>query len=82
MFLLPQLVWQCLTLEDTEYFEQSQNFHLRFLNEFPRCLRTVTKSNEIEMIVLNSIKVSLSGFNFICCIKYMGFISEHIRGDT
>lgn len=56
--------WQCLTLEDKEYSDQSQNFHLCFLNEFPRCLRTVTKSNEIDM-VLNSIYVSLLGFNFI-----------------
>lgn len=81
IFLQSQLIWQCLTLED-EYFEQSQNFHLCFLNEFPHCLRTVTKFNEIDMIVLNTIKVSLSGFNFICCIKCIGFISGHIRGDT
>lgn len=39
-------------------------------------------SNEIDMIVLNSTKVSLSDFNFICSVKYVGFIWGHIRGDT
>lgn len=73
--------WQCLTLEDKEYSDQSQNFHLCFLNEFPHCLTTVTRSNEIDM-VLNTINVSLLGFSFICCIKYMGFASGHIRRDT
>lgn len=40
------------------------------------------KSNEIDTIVLNSTKVSLSDFNFICCVKCMGFISGHIGGDS